>query len=219
MSRGFPSAVLDALSAQHVVLVTFTKLEFPSGTLYLHNSIGTYTWGGQDWLGTGDLGEISQIEEGADVSPYKITLSLSGLDPDISAAALTEDYYLQPVTVYLGVLDASDDLIADPTIIWEGAMDQMLVTVGAAGGDVISLTAESELARFNKASNLKYTSAQLQNDFAGDLGFDLMADIEGAKLRWGDAASNAMIGRLRPGTFSPFDGTIDPSDFGENFRF
>ena len=99
MSRGFPSAVLTALSAQHVVLVTFAKLEFPSGTLYVHNSIGTYTWGGQDWLGTGDLGEISAIEEGADVSPYKITLSLSGLDPDVSAAALTEDYYLQPVTV------------------------------------------------------------------------------------------------------------------------
>ena len=220
MSRGFPSNVLTALSAQHVALVTFAKLEFPSGNLYLHNSIGTYTWGGEDWLGTGDLGEISEIEEGADVSPYKITLSLSGLDPDISAAALTEDYYLQPVTVYLGVLDFSDDLIADPTIVWEGAMDQMTVSVGAESGDVISLTAESELARFNKASNLKYTNAQLQKDFSGDLGFDLMADIDGAKLRWGDAASNAIIGTPRPGTFTGgFDGTVDPSDFGNNFRF
>ena len=117
MSRGFPSNVLTALSAQHVALVTFAKLQFPSGTLYLHNSIGTYTWGGNDWLGTGDLGQISQIEEGADVSPYKITLSLSGLDPDISGAALTEDYYLQPVTVYLGVLDADDALLADPTLV------------------------------------------------------------------------------------------------------
>ena len=219
MSRGFPSAVLNALSSEHVALVTFAKLEFPSGTLYVHNSIGTYTWGGEDWLGTGDLGEISQIEEGADVSPYKLTLSLSGLDPNVSAAALTEDYYLQPVTVYLGVLDSSDDLIADPTVVWEGAMDQMIVSVGAESGDVISLTAESELARFNKASNLKYTSAQLQKDFAGDLGFDLMADIDGAKLRWGDAASNAIIGTPRQGTFKPFDGTVDPSDFSETFRF
>ena len=194
MSRGFPSAVLTALSSDHVALVTFAKLEFPSGTLYLHNSIGTYTWGGNDWLGTGDLGEISQLEEGAEISPYKITLSLSGLDATISGAALTEDYYLQPVTVYLGVLNANDVLIADPTIVWEGAMDQMELSVGAADGDVIVLTAESELARFDKASNLKYTDAQLQSDSAGSLGFEFMADIEGAKIRWGDPNSNAVAG-------------------------
>jgi hypothetical protein len=47
-----------------------------------------------------------------------------------------------------------------------------------------------------------------------------MADIDGAKLRWGDAASNAIIGTPRPGTFTGgFDGTVDPSDFGNNFRF
>ena len=194
MSRGFPSAVLTALSSDHVALVTFAKLEFPSGTIYLHNSIGTYTWGGNDWLGTGDLGEISQLEEGAEISPYKITLSLSGLDATISGAALTEDYYLQPVTVYLGVLNANDVLIADPTIVWEGAMDQMELSVGAADGDVIVLTAESELARFDKASNLKYTDAQLQSDSAGSLGFEFMADIEGAKIRWGDPNSDAVAG-------------------------
>ena len=194
MSRGFPSAVLTALSSDHVALVTFAKLEFPSGTIYLHNSIGTYTWGGNDWLGTGDLGEISQLEEGAEISPYKITLSLSGLDATISGAALTEDYYLQPVTVYLGVLNANDVLIADPTIVWEGAMDQMELSVGAADGDTIVLTAESELARFDKASNLKYTDAQLQSDSAGSLGFEFMADIEGAKIRWGDPNSDAVAG-------------------------
>jgi len=210
MSRGFPSAVLTALSSDHVALVTFAKLEFPSGTIYLHNSIGTYTWGGNDWLGTGDLGEISQLEEGAQISPYKITLSLSGLDATISGAALTEDYYLQPVTVYIGVLNANDVLIADPTIVWEGAMDQMELSVGAADGDVIVLTAESELARFDKASNLKYTDAQLQSDSAGSLGFEFMADIEGAKIRWGDPNSDAVAGGpARPNIYDNIN--VNPS--------
>lgn len=210
MSRGFPSDVLTALSSEHVALVTFAKLEFPSGTLYLHNSIGTYTWGGNDWLGTGDLGEISQLEEGAQISPYKITLSLSGLDATISGAALTEDYYLQPVTVYLGALNANDVLIADPTIVWEGAMDQMELSIGAADGDVIVLTAESELARFDKASNLKYTDAQLQSDSAGSLGFEFMADIEGAKIRWGDPNSDAVAGGpARPNIYDNIN--VNPS--------
>ena len=194
MSRGFPTAVADALNAGHVVLVTFAKLEFPSGTIYVHNSIGTYNWDGQDWLGTGDFGEISQIEEGADVSPYKITLTLSGLDATVSGAALNEDYYMHPVTVYLGALNADDALIADPTVVWEGSMDQMDVSIGASDGDVIQLTAESELARFDKSSNRKYTHSQQQNDHSGDLLFEFMADIEDAKIRWGDPNSDAVAG-------------------------
>ena len=206
MSRGFPSDVLTALSSQHVALVTFAKLEFPSGTSYVHNSIGTYTWGGQDWMGVGDLGEISQLQEGAEVSPYKITLTLSGLDAAISGAALNEDYYLQPVTVYLGVLDSDDMLIADPTVVWVGAMDQMTVSVGASDGDAIQLTAESELARFDKASNMKYTDSQLQNEHSGSLGFEFMADIEGAKIRWGDANSDSVAGVAGNPAYTPYEG-------------
>ena len=91
MSRGFPTAVADALSADHVALVTFAKLEFPSGTTYAHNSIGTYTWSGQDWFGAGVLGEISTLEEGSEISTYKITLTMCGLDAALSVSALNED--------------------------------------------------------------------------------------------------------------------------------
>lgn len=194
MSRGFPTNVANALATQHVSLVTFVKLAFPSGTVYLHNSIGTYTFGGNNYLGLGDLGAISPLEEGADVSPYQITLSLSGLDSTIAGAALTEDYYMHAVTVLLGVLNADDVLLADPTVVFEGFMDQMDVSVGADGGDVISLTAESELARFDRSSNLKYTGVQLQSEFAGDVAFEFMPDIEGAKIRWGDPNSDSVAG-------------------------
>ena len=77
------------------------------------------------------------LKKGSDVSPYKITLTLSGLDATISGAALTEDYYMHPATIYLGALDADDALIADPTVVWEGVMDQMDLTIGASGGDSI----------------------------------------------------------------------------------
>lgn len=194
MSRGFPTNVANALATQHVSLVTFVKLEFPSGNVFLHNSIGTYTFGGNDYLGVGDLGTISPLEEGADISPYQITLTLSGLDSTIAGVALTEDYYMHPVTVFLGVLDSDDALLADPTVVFEGFMDQMDVSVGADGGDVISLVAESELARFDRASNVKYTDIQLQKEFSGDLAFEFMPDIEGAKIRWGDANSDSVAG-------------------------
>lgn len=210
MSRGFPTAVATALSAGHVVLITFAKLDFPSGTIYVHNSIGTYSWGGQNWLGVGDFGEISNIEEGADVSPYKITLTLSGLDATISGAALTEDYYLQPVSVYLGALNSNDSLISDPTVVWEGVMDQMNISIGESGGDAIQLTAESELARFDKSSNRKFTHSQQQNDHLNDVFFEFMSDIEDAKIRWGDPNSNAVAGAPN----NPVIPNIQPGNFG-----
>jgi len=185
MSRGFPANVATALVQQHVAIVTFAKLEFPSGTIYVHNSLGTYTWGGQDWLGVGDLGSISEVEEGQDVSPYAITLMLSGLDATISGAALTENYFMHPVTVYLGVLDADDALIANPTQIWAGFMDQMNLTVGADGGDAIQLIAESELSRFDVSRNLMYTNAAQQERYSGDLFFSHIHKVEGAKFNWG----------------------------------
>jgi len=194
VSRDFPTNVAAALIADHVATVTFVKLEFSNGTLYLHNSIGTYTWGSQNWLGVGDLGDISAIEEGAEVSPYKITLSLSGIDSTISNAALNTDYYMRPVTLYIGALDANDDLLANPTEIWAGFMDLMTVSLGDEGGDEISLIAESELAKFDRASNRKYTDANQQTAFSGDLFFGFLKDIEGAKIQWGAAGKSGVTG-------------------------
>lgn len=198
MSRDFPTNVATALAAQHVATVTFVKLEFSSGTLYLHNSIGTYTWGSQNWLGAGDLGSVSAIEEGSDASPYKITLSLSGIDSTISGAALTEDYYMRPVTLYLGALDANDDLLATPTEVWAGFMDQMNVTLGADGGDAIELIAESELAKFDRASNQRYTDNNQQATHSADLIFEFLQDIEGIKVLWGDRTSDSGAGKSIP---------------------
>ena len=208
MSRGFPTAVATALAQQNVAIVTFAKLEFPSGTVYVHNSLGSYTWGGHDWLGVGDLGSISQVEEGLDVSPYAITLTLSGLDATISGAALTEDYYLHGVTVYLGVLDTDDVSIDTPTQIWAGFMDQMNMTVGADGGDAIQLVAESELSRFNKSLNLMYTNTAQQERSSGDLFFNFLHRIEGAKINWGSRT---------PGGSNLGAPVIDPDDY-KNIR-
>jgi len=184
MSRGFSVEVAAALTQPNVSLVSFVKLEFEE-IWYVHNSIGTYSWGGQTWHGLGDLGQISQVEEGKSVSPYAITLTLSGLNSEIQAAALTENYFLNPVEVYLGVLDENDELITDPSPIWSGYMDQMNLTVGASGGDAIQLVCESELSIFNRSRNLMYTNVAQQEKSSTDLFFSFLHKIEGAKVDWG----------------------------------
>lgn len=194
MSRSFSTTVRNALKSQNVKMLMFAELDFSSGTVYVHDGIGTYTWGGQSWLGVGDFGGVSSIQEGSEVSPYGITLTLSALDATMAGAALTEDYFMRDVTIYLGVLSEDDLLLDTPTQIWSGFMDVMTVTAGASGGDTISLACESELARFDKASNLKYTHAIQQKKDNTDFFFEFLKDIEGVKIKWKSMKSENLTG-------------------------
>ena len=209
MSRGLSTAVKNALKAQTVRLITFAELDFASGTLYVHDGLGTYTWGGNDWLGVGDFGGISTVEEGSEVSPYSLNLTLSGLDAGLVATALTENYFMRDVSIYLGLLDEDDALIDTPTQIWAGFMDVMSLTAGASGGDTITLTAESELSKFDRSANLRYTETMLRKRNANDKFFEFLKDIEGVKVSWGSKTSGNLVGSS--------SGNINYRDFG-NFQ-
>jgi len=193
MSRAFGAASAAAFIAPNVSVITFVMLDFASGIVRLHNSIGTYTWGGEDWVGVGSLGSVSQLEEGADVSPYGITLTVSALDADVSGAALNEDYFMRPVEIYIGALSSDDELLNTPLQMWAGHMDVMDVTAGAEN-DQISIKCESELAAFDRSSNLKYTTQAQQDFYPGDLFFDFLPKIEGAKIRWRDNNTDSVAG-------------------------
>lgn len=194
MSRGLSASVVAALTSQNVRPIIFSKLDFSSGILYVHDGIGTYTWGGQDWLGVGNFGAISNIQEGAEVSPYSITLTLSGVDTGLTGTALTEDYFMRDANIYLGLLNDDDVLIDTPAPIWSGFMDVMNVTLGSGGGDSIELICESELAKFDRSANLRYTHVQQQKRNSSDLFFEFLKDIEGAKIRWKSANSENLTG-------------------------
>lgn len=197
MSRPFSPASLAAFDLPYVTILTFVKLEFAAATVYVHNGIGTYTWGGEDWLGVGSLGSVSTLEEGSEVSPYSITLTLSALDATLSGQALNEDYFMRPVNIYVGILSADDELIEDPLPMWAGFMDVMSITAGQEGGngDQIVVTCESELAAFDRSANLRYTNQAQQQRYPSDTFFEFMPKIEGLKIKWrGDADNGGTAG-------------------------
>lgn len=101
MSRAFGAESAAAFIQPNVSIITFVMMDFTTGIVRTHNGIGTYTWGGEEWIGVGSLGAVSQFEEGADVSPYGITLSLSALDADVAGEALNHDYFMRPVEIYI----------------------------------------------------------------------------------------------------------------------
>lgn len=105
MSRGLPQSYVDVLNSGYWRPVLFAELHYlPAGVLYLHDQIGPIVWGGQTWLGIGAFGGISAVEEGSVVSPYKLDLSLSGVDITLAPEILTGKFDQQKVVLYLGML-------------------------------------------------------------------------------------------------------------------
>ena len=187
MPRAISPANLNAAKQTHVMPVVFAKLEFDSGTLYVHNSVGPLLTLGQTWLGMGNFSNVEGVEEGAELSPYAVRLGLSALDPTLLAADLNESYWGRGCTLYQGWLNPdTEQLVDDPDPLWAGNMDDMSLSMGnGENGDVILLTAESEFSRIDAANNSLFAHVEQQQLFPGDLFFSYLAETVDAKPRWG----------------------------------
>lgn len=176
---------LAAATAEHAVVVDFVDLDFPSGHLRVHTWLGTITWGGYDWIGVGQLGAITIGAEDAELRPVAFTLGLSGVDASLVRAARTEAYHGRPARVYRGWLDtATRALVATPERRRTGLMDTMTTTLGHGSGS-ITVSCESELARWQRPRGLMYTHESQQIIYEGDRGFDLIPTIQTRSIDWG----------------------------------
>lgn len=194
MSRGLSAPTLTAASAAHVRPIVFVKLELDSGTLYLHNAVGTYTWGSQTWTGVGALGSIGEIEEGLDLSPYAVALGLNALDPSLVTVATTEEVFNRRVTIYIGLLDDNGALVADPHERWSGSGDSMSIRLG--GEDGIALNCENDFRFFDQANGSRFTDEDQQRRYPGDLFFEFLPQMIDAKVFWGQGGSPTVVGQL-----------------------
>jgi hypothetical protein len=173
-----------AADAVHVEKVTFVSMDFPSGFLRAHTRIGTLTWGGYDWVGVGNFGNVSEIPEDAMLRPNGVTISLSGVDAGIVTAAVFEAYHGRAVNVYTGFLNvATLALVADPQLEFRGLMDTMTVELGAETGS-ITVQCEGELARWQRHSGRLFTHESQQEIFPGDRGFDQVPFIQNRTVSW-----------------------------------
>ena len=194
MARGLSSALVAQFTSTHTHPVTFASLAFSSGTVYVHDDIGTLTWGSQDWLGVGSFGRVSGVEEGMALSPFGLDLVLSGIDPDDEDNSSTwpdflneimnNDYFQREVILYIGARNTdSGALVADPDELWRGVMENAALSKGREG-DQIVINCESELGRLERANNLLFTNSALQSDYSGDLFFQFLQKVPDMKPVW-----------------------------------
>ena len=188
MARDLGTTNTAQVQAAAVRPIVFAFLDFAGGAVRAHTGTGNITWGGYIWGGVGDFADISDIEEGVDVAARGLTLSLRGIPSSLLPEALAANYRGRTARVYLGFLDSSGALLADPYQVFGGRMD-VLSLEDAGDSCSLSVQCENRLIDFRRSRVSRYTHEEQLARYPGDNGLRYIARIADQTIHWGPSNS------------------------------
>lgn len=184
MSRSLSSGMLSAVTADAVKPIILIELDFDSGATNLWSGVGELTWNNLTWVGGGSLLNISGLEETNEVRALGVTVTLSGLDSSIVSASLSEDYQGRTATIWVGAMDESGNVIADPVIVFGGRMDVMSIRDSGETASM-SISIENRLIDFERSKIRRFTDQDQKIDYPTDKGFEYVNAIQNKEIVWG----------------------------------
>lgn len=185
MARTLDTNQAAAMVASNGDGIAFVQLDFTT-TLRMSTLPYDSPWNGFTWKGAGALGEISAIGENVDLQAQGVSLSLAGIDPSLISTALGEQYQGKPCQIWFCPLNVdTGQLIGTPLRIFAGRIDTMDIEVGETA--TITLTAEGRLIDFFRPRVARYTDAEQQLRFPGDLGLQYVNSLQEKNVVWGRA--------------------------------
>ena len=211
MSRDLSDNTIDNISQDVVYPFFATELRFDGdNTLRLWTGQGTLVLeDGTSWVGTGNLLNISAIEETSELAVKGATLTLSGVPSEVLSLALSEPYQGRVCNIYFGtfsqgsILQESSSyiLLQDGSRInlettdkgfneiFSGYMDQMNIEESGETS-TIQLLVENKLVDLERARVARFTSGYQKSIYAGDLGLDFVEDLQDKQIPWGRKSGN-----------------------------
>lgn len=184
MTRDLTSAMLAEVTAQLVRPCILFEGEFEGGTVRLWSGLVDLTWNAVVWTGAGQLLGVSAVEETTNVVANGVTVSLSGIPVEFRSAAIDGARQGKPGRVWLGSLDASGALIADPYMLFAGRLDVPEITFGS-DTFTITISYESRLIDLTVPREFRYTHESQQALYPGDMGFEFVTTIQDQAIWWG----------------------------------
>ena len=185
----------------HVSLFVAVALTFNSGVSRFWSGVGSLTFGGNTYLGAGQMGEIGVAPETTQMRAERKLYRMSGVDLSLVSQSDIDASYGLDVTEYFGFLTKDGALVATPEINWEGRIDSIRRVDGET--PLIEVSAESRMILLDKADGYRYTQEHQQLFFAGDNGFDQVAMVGAATIMWGGyqvtTGGNSGAGKPGPG--------------------
>lgn len=186
MARNLAAAVETASKAERTSWVYLVELDFSSGFVRVTDAPFDIIHQGNTFLGIGDFGSVSSVEETSEGRVNQVTLTLTGVKTSMASIALNNDWRWRRGTIWKAFLDDQNAVIGTPHLRFQGWMDQMPVTIGK-DTSTINLTLTSRVANWENAhDNPRFDDADHQSRRPGDKFFEFMPEIaRGKEVFWG----------------------------------
>jgi hypothetical protein len=206
MSRDLDPSTIKAISQEVVRPFFAVELKFDGNeTLRMWTGQGTLVLDdGTQWIGAGNLLDISSIEETAEMAVKGATITLSGVPSEVLSLALSEPYQGRVCNIYFGAFSSGSllketgnyILLQDGSRInvetgekgfnqlFSGYMDQMNID-DSAETSIIELKVENRLIDLERARVARYTKYYQKSVYPYDDGLNFVEDLQTRKVPWG----------------------------------
>ncbi len=211
MSRDLSNDTITSINENVVYPFFATELQFDgNNVLRMWTGQGTLVLSdGTEWIGLGQMLNISTIEETAELAVKGATLTLSGVPSEVLSLALSEPYQGRVCNIYFGTFiqgnlllesasyillqDGSrinlEDQSANFSELFSGYMDQMNIEE-TGETSTIQLLVENKLVDLERARVARFTSGYQKSIYTNDLGFDFVEDLQDKQIPWGRKVDN-----------------------------
>ena len=208
MSRDLSTAISNSLDDDVVYPFFAVELLFDGDdVLRMWTGYGTLVYNSVEWYGTGNLLDISSIEETTEIAAKGANLVLSSVPSEVLSLALQVPYQERLCKIYFGMFGRGNLLLEDGayilledgskievelqetglTEIFTGYMDRMDIEE-AAESSVIQLKAENKLIDLEAARIARFTNSYQQEVYPGDRGLEFVEDLQDKQVYWGKVA-------------------------------
>lgn len=180
-SAGFETELAASINRPRI----FFEGDFGPQIVRLWNDIGNVSWNSQTWLGNGWLQDVSAIRETSTVQAVGARVVLTGVPTELIALML--DSSLEQGAkgkIWLGFLNSSGAVIADPHLIFDGRFDYPVIQE-ADTNSTIELHFESALLALETAPGHRYNDEGQKKFFPGDRGFEYTVFLSDWSGFWG----------------------------------
>ena len=211
MSRDLSTVTLENIEEGVVYPFFAVELLFDGdNTLRMWTGQGTLVLDDEtEWVGVGNILDISAIEETAEMAVKGATITLSGVSSEALSLALSEPYQGRVCNIYFGTFSTGKILQESGSFIllqdgskipleamstgfnqlFAGYMDQMNI---ADGGDTtaIELMVENRLIDLERARVARFTSGYQKSLYPNGFGLDFVEDLQDKDIVWGRSSDN-----------------------------
>lgn len=196
MARDIAAAALAAAQGDHVRFVALVHLDYTNADVYVCSAPFNIAWEPDGaspnavFLGVGNFGRVSVVQESAEQRAEKITLELSGVpSANISQSLIPSEYANRRVRVWLALVDDQHAIIGTPMLLWRGRIDTQDAEIGGPNSRIV-VTCVDRRADWDRPRIRRYSDAEQQARFPGDLGLQYAVQIAEKEIAWPEKLSS-----------------------------